>query len=432
MRPQRAMMMAVIGLGVSLATAGVAGPSATERLKLMAPDPKWNAFSGSVAVDGDTAIVGAFGDNSSGLVSGSAFLFDATTGGPLQTFTAFDAEDEAKFGWSVAIDGGIAIVGAPYDDGGRYDSGSAYLIDLTTSGQTKLRAPDPGTSDLFGLSVGISGNTAIVGAVYKDEVGTDSGAAYLFDARTGDLVRRLFPQDHAAYDNFGASVAISGSIAIVGASMKDEETVDAGSAYLFDVTTGQQLHKLTPSDPDTSDLFGYSVGIDGDIAIVGAWWDDDNGTDSGSAYLFDVQTGSQIAKLTSPDGAAGDLFGCSVAVSGTNAIVGARRQDVVGHDSGAAYWFDATTGDLIDEPVPGDPAAEDEFGVSVAISGDTAVFGAWGHDEGVYNAGAAYVFDVPEPTTASLTILGSLALVFRRRNGRPTPWRKNERPSACQ
>ncbi len=202
----------------------------------------------------------------------------------------------------------------------------------------KLLPDDGAFGNLFGASVAISGTTAIVGAPGDDDNGTDSGSAYLFDTdiKAGGQLFKLLPNDGAANDRFGKSVAISGPTAIVGAYGNDDNGFASGSAYLFDTTTGQQILKLLPDDGEALDFFGYSVSISGSTAIVAAPRDDDNGTDSGSAYLFDTTTGRQIAKLLADDGAAGDQFGVSVAISGATAIVGASQNGDNGFNSGSA------------------------------------------------------------------------------------------------
>ena len=146
-------------------------------------------------------------------------------------------------------------------------------------------------------------------------------------ARIFDSETKLTSSDAAADDQFGHRVGISGGTAIVGARYDDDAGEDSGSAYLFDVTTGNQLFKLTASDAAADDRFGQSVGISGGMAIVGAIGNDDAGSESGSAYLFDVTTGKQLFKLTASDAAAGDQFGYSVAISGTIAVVGAFLDD---------------------------------------------------------------------------------------------------------
>ena len=152
----------------------------------------------------------------------------------------------------------------------------------------KLTAADAAEQDYFGMSVAISGTTAIVGAHYDDDNGINSGSAYLFDTATGWQIAKLLPDDGAEDDWFGWSVAISGTTAIVAAFFDDDNGTNSGSAYLFDTTTGRQIAKLLPDDGEELDYFGKFVAISGAAAIVGAYWDDDNGDKSGSAYLFDA------------------------------------------------------------------------------------------------------------------------------------------------
>ena len=147
-------------------------------------------------------------------------------------------------------------------------------------------------------------------------------------ADVGDQLFKLLPDDGEEGDQFGrTSVAINSAVAIVAAWLNDDNGTWSGSAYLFDITTGRQLFKLLPNDGAEGDLFGISVAISPDsigTAIVGAFHDNDNGENSGSAYLFDTATGKQIAELLPDDGAVDDFFGVSLAISGTNAIVGAE------------------------------------------------------------------------------------------------------------
>ena len=140
----------------------------------------------------------------------------------------------------------------------------------------------------------------------------------------------LLAGDGAADDRFGHSVAVSGSTALVSALYDDDQGTSSGSAYLFDSTTGQQLAKLLPNDGAQFDLFGYSVALSSTTAIVGSKQDDDNGNASGSAYLFDATTGQQVDKLLPSDGAANDLFGSSVAISGNLAVVGSPNDEIGG------------------------------------------------------------------------------------------------------
>jgi hypothetical protein len=262
----------------------------------------------------------------------------------------------------------------------------------------KILASDGSAGDDFGYSTSVSSNIIVIGAPYDDINGTNSGSAYLFDTTTGQQIVKLLPSDSDAHDRFGASVAISGTTAIIGAYQNDDNGIDSGSAYLFDTTTGQQIAKLLPSDGAAGDEFGRSVAIYGTTAIVGAWLDDDNGTDSGSAYLFDTTTGQEIAKLLPRGGANGDWFGWSVAISSSVAIVGARFDDDNGHNSGSVFVFDIGSGQQLSKILPDDGTQQDEFGWSVAIDGTNAIVGAFWDDSNGYASGSSYIFDLSNPS----------------------------------
>ncbi|MCH8164778.1 MAG: hypothetical protein IH889_04145 [Planctomycetes bacterium] len=286
----------------------------------------------------------------------------------------------------------------------------------------KLLPNDGAAGDYFASSVGISGETAIVGAYSNDDNGDFSGSAYLFDTATGEQIAKLLPDDGAEGDFFGISVAVSGATAIVGAYADDDNGTNSGAAYLFDATTGAQIAKLLPDDGAAYDFFGISVAISGTTAIVGADGVDDNGFVSGAAYLFDTTTGQQIAKLLPNFGVALDYFGSSVAISGNTAIVGAFRNDNNGTDSGYAYFFDTTTGSQTAYFYPNDAAPSDLFGNAVAISPPpraTAIVGAVWDDDNGDDSGSAYLFAAATPGmcpwdldgTGTVGILDLLALL---------------------
>ena len=321
---------------------------------------------------------------------------------------ASDGASGDAFGYSTAIWGTRVIIGAPDDEDNGSSSGSAYLFDTTSGEQiAKLLPNDGDAGHSFGISVGITGTMAIIGAPGDDDNGFYSGSAYLFNTITGQQIAKLLPNDGAFSDNFGTSIAISGTTALVGSPSDDDNGFNSGSAYLFDTITGLQIAKLLPSDGAAGDAFGTSVAISGTKALVGAYRDDDNGISSGSAYIFDTTTGQQIAKLLPEDGAERDLFGISVAISGTTAVVGAEwESNENGSRSGSAYIFDTTTGQQIFKLLANDGAQDDFFGRSVGISGATAIVGAyWDDDNNIENSGSAYLFD----TTTGLQVAKLLA-----------------------
>ena len=373
-------------------------------------------FGHAGAVSGDTVVIGAYGNDDGGTNSGSAYVFDAPTGGEPHKLSALDAAAYDVFGYSVAVSGNIAVIGAYGDDDNGSNSGSAYVFDVTTGNQLrKLAALDAAATDSFGHSVAVSGTMAVVGARWDDDKGNNSGSAYVFDVTTGNQLRKLIALDGAADDLFGYSVAVSGNMAVVGAYQNDDNGSNSGSAYVFDITTGNQMAKLTASDAAALDLFGYSVAVSGNTAIIGAYQDDDGGSNSGSAYVFDVTTGSQLRKLTASDAAAFDQFGYSVAVSGNMAVIGAKGDDDNGGASGSAYVFGVTTGNELQKLTASDGAASDSYGYSVALSGGTTVIGAYENDDDGTNSGSAYLFraspgDISGNGIVNATDLGFLGL----------------------
>ncbi len=206
----------------------------------------------------------------------------------------------------------------------------------------KLLASDAVVYENVGVSIAIDNGVVAVGAHIHDHNGTDSGSAYLFDASTGVQIAELLPSDAEADDRFGVSIAMDNGIVAVGAWLDDDNGVDSGSAYLFDASTGAQIAKLLPLDGTAGDEFGVSIAIDNGVVAVGAWEDDGNNANSGSAYLFDASTGVQIAKLLASDGTSGDRFGSSIAIDNGVVAVGAYHDDDInnGFESGSAYVFD--------------------------------------------------------------------------------------------
>jgi hypothetical protein len=315
-----------------------------------------DAFGCAVALSGETAIIGASGHSVGGNANqGAAYVFtrSGTTWTQQQQLTVPDGAIADNFGCSVAISGETALVGANQDDvGTNLDQGSAYVF--TRSGtiwtlQQQLLATDGAANDRFGWGVAISGETALVGANHRD-VGTnaDQGAAYVFtrSGTTWAQQQQLIASDGAAGDRFGYAVALVGETAVVGAPFDDVGTkADQGSATVF-VRSGAvwtQQQQLTAADGGINDDFGYAVALDGELALIGAYWDDvGSNANQGSADIF-LRTGTtwgQLQQLTAADGASNDRFGCAVALSGDTVIVGAYLDDVGANlQQGSAYVF---------------------------------------------------------------------------------------------
>lgn len=402
----------VLAMDFSLAGAET-GP---ELFKLQPDDSAGGQTFGFSAIDGTTVIVGAPYNDVNGDNSGSAYVFDATTGQQVFRLLPNSGADNDFFGSCVGVSGTNAIVGA----WGVLDHGSVYIFDTTTGQQVfELVADDVVDGDSFGTAVDLDGTTAIVGANTKSREDNyiDAGAAYLFDTSTGLQTFKLLPDDFNNFEHFGVSVAISGTTAIVGKPRDlGQGIIDAGAAYIFDTSTGMQTFKLVADDAAMDDQFGSSVAINGTIAIVGAIYVNDNGENSGAAYLFDTTTGQQIIKLLPDDGVAWDFFGISVAISGTTAVVGASSCGDNGFLSGAAYVFkiEGAQWTQVDKLLASDGAERDFFGGTVTVYGSTAVVGAKGDDTAAgIDAGSACIFGIGGQVPVEEQSLGSMKAMFR-------------------
>ena len=312
-----------------------------------------DSLGGNVALFGETAVLGAIGHDENGDNSGAAYVFSQSGSiwGQQIKLTAVDGSKGDAFGQSLAVSDDTIVIGAPRDDDNGKDSGSVYVFTRTGtswSQQAKLTAPDGAEGDVFGISVALSDDTILIGADLNDEKTTDAGAAYVF-TRSGTnwrLQAKLMAADAGKTDIFGVRVALSGDTALISARRDDDEImgVDAGSAYVFSRTgtTWRQQAKLTAPDGAADDRFGRGVALSGDTALISAMHQDDKGANSGSAYVFTRTDNiwSHQANLTADDGAPGDLFGWSIAFSKGTALIGATRNDDKGNESGATYVFD--------------------------------------------------------------------------------------------
>lgn len=440
------------------------------------PDPGSAATYGmSIALDGTTALVGS-PDQSTG---GAAYVFDVTTGSLSTTIANPAPANRDDFGHSVALSGTTAVVGAPRDDpGGVGNAGTAYVFNAATGALTAtLNNPSPTASDNFGFSVAVDGNLAVVGA-YRDDPGgvSAAGTAYVFNATTGSLIATLNNPSPTISDYFGYSVALSGNTAVVGTPLEDDDEGGAGPPVLvftLDSMGGPSCNGAgdSPGDilynvannvlqwcrenedwigltqpppyfsrylenpsPDANDNYGISVALDGTTAVIGADGDNPGGINgAGRVRVFNAATGALISTLDNPAPDISDRFGASVAIDGTKAVVGAERGDTGAVNTGTAYVFNPTTGNLISTLANPTPASLDSFGVSVGVDANTAIIGAPQDDPGgLTSAGTAYVFNAntgalistlnnPDPANNdafgwSVEISGTTAIVGAHRN----------------
>jgi hypothetical protein len=298
--------------------------------------------------------------------------------------------DYEGFGYSVAISGTRVVVGAFNDDTGATNAGSVYVYDVSGGTPTvpvhTLNNPSPATGDQFGASVAVADTRVAIGAPYDDVGAANAGSAYVYELTSGTPtvpVATLNNPGPANQDYFGISVAISGTRVVVGAHRDDTGATDAGSAYVYDldsVTPHMPVHTLNKPSAADYDVFGSSVAISGSRVAVGAQADNSNAVDAGSAYVYDLSSGTPtvpVATLNNPSPAAGDSFGYSVALDGTTVVIGTPEDDTVTSGKGSTYIYHAFRG-LVVEVQPSFASfpngGSHDFGIAVTGSTMSVTF----------------------------------------------------------
>ncbi|MEK7613462.1 MAG: thrombospondin type 3 repeat-containing protein [Patescibacteria group bacterium] len=350
-------------------------------------------FGESVSIDGNKFVVGAPYDDTGATDAGSAYLFDATTGALLRTFNNPAPAAGDQFGFSVSLYGDKVLIGTTLDNVVYTNSGSTYLFDATTGALLRtFNNPTPGADDYFGHAISLLGDRALISAVWDDTGATDAGSAYLFDATTGALLYTFNNPTPEFYDQFGKSVSLSDDRLLISAYLDNTGALHTGSVYLYDAVTGALSHTFNNPTPEEYDQFGHSVSLSGDRLLVGANADDAGALNAGSAYLFDATTGALLYTFNNPTPEPNETFGEFVYLLGDRALVGSPRENTGATQAGSAYLFDATTGALLqtfNNPTPG---VDDSFGISVSLFEGNVLIGAYWDDTGVTDAGSAYLY----------------------------------------
>lgn len=326
----------------------------------------YDQFGASLAFDGTTLLVGAIGATVGGRTNqGAVYVFTWNDGVWTQTqkLTAFDGAIDDRFGMSVAVSGADALVGAftagVHGDEGR---GAAYRFTRGNDGvwtlAQKLTASDGGRFEQFGMSVGISGDTALVGSRWAFQYGYYGvGAVYVYSKQCSASrcnprwleTQKLVGTPTSTDMDFGHSIAFDGTTAVIGAPWaltgpeNDPIQRASGAAYVFTRQSGlwTQRQQLLASDYARNWQFGSSVGIDGGTVIVGAPGVGWPFTMTGAAYVFDRDgTGvwNEVKKLAATGGTNNDYFGSAVGISGLFAIIGAP-QGPNNSGVGTGYFF---------------------------------------------------------------------------------------------
>lgn len=407
-------MRIALGL-IALAAATHAPISAvqaqTQLTNLTASDAQaGDQFGLSVSAHGDRILVGTPFDDDAGEDSGSAYLFRFVDGRWAEEakLGASDANAGDEFGIQVALEGEVALIGAR----GSAGTGAAYVFrydrrQKTWMEEARLTATDAAPGDEFGRSVAMAGHRVAVGAPRTDGPAPNTGRAYVFERVQKQWVQRaaLETPHPSSGGQFGQSVAVSGGTVVVGAWLEDEFGWNAGAVHVYrSAGAGPWLREatLTASDADSGDVLGYAVSIDGDTVVAGALAVDlKQAFDTGAAYVF-VRSGgawAEQAKLTASDPEDFDAFGCAVALEDDTVLIGALVEDdcptLSFCDTGAAYLFEFDHGVWTEQAklTASDRNERDEFGVSVALSGETIAVGAFWNDDDGEDSGSVYVFE---------------------------------------
>ena len=374
-----------------------------------------DSFGVSVAMEGDTAVMGAeFADIGRNRDNGAAYVFTRVNGvwAESQQLTASDLSDSDYFGSSVALDGDTIVVGADNSDGG----GAAYVLTRSSgswSEQAKLMASNRVQGAHFGSSVAIDGDTALIGAkgFYRNGQGLQ-GAAYVFTRSGSVWSQQAKLSVSTSYDDpelakFGHSVALEDDTAMIGAPFtRLSPNEEQGAVYVFNRSNGSwnEDQVLTTGLGGDKELFGYSVSISGDTAVLSESQDDvGDQNDQGSAYVFDRDgdggAWSESQKLTASDGVGSDIFGSSVTIANDTIVVGAGFADEYALQSGVAYVFTRSGGTWSEQAKlwAGDADQDDRFGYAVAVDGTTALIGAYTSPTSPnLEPGKAYFYDVSD------------------------------------
>ncbi len=408
--PRLRRLAAALAGALALAAPAL-GQTWSQSAKLRASNPGADdAFGQAVALDGDTAVIGAITANGRIDNTGAAYVFEREPGGQWSETArlfASDGEPSDWFGYSVAIDGDVAAVGSVFAAGRSAASGAAYIFRRDVNGQwtqeARLIAPDGEQDDRFGHSIAVAGDTVIVGCPQDTGRDYQSGSAYVYQRDVSGqwlMTQRLIADDGEAYDLFGTSVGYTGDWIAIGSPQDGEFGYGTGSAYVFGRAGGQsftQLAKLLSGSAEEGDYFGTSAATSGTSIIIGAPSDDDRGSNAGAAYVFVYSGGawSEQAKLLADDGSAIDQFGIAVAIDDRTAVVGAYWEGDLGSNSGAAYAFinDGGAWSQQQKLLAADGADGDWFGQSVAVSGDKALVGSPNDDDGGNGSGSAYLYE---------------------------------------
>lgn len=396
----------VLVLSSSMAQAQFCNP--IELHKLVASDGSWGSYFGwAVDISGDVAIVGAPRDDDRGGNSGSAFIFryDGTNWNEEAKLVPAGIGGDDYFGWRVSIQDDLAIVSTELDDDLGRNAGAAYIFrydGMAWNEEAKLTASDGHENAAFGSSVALTNNLAFVGAMYQDDPERYCGAVYVFeyDGQQWMETQKLVPSDATDFGCFGYSMSLDGNRLLIGATQEEPDFGVKGKAYVFeyDGVAWVERHILEPADGVPGDSFAVSLALDGNHALIGRLWDNQNERGYGSvyAYRFNGVNWVEEQKVESPNQDVHTYMGYAVAMEGGTAVFGAFGESDQFNSCGGAYIYSRIDSQwVLDQVVfPSFQINQGGFGLAVAMDDGRAFIGAYKEGTMFDRRGAAYLLDL--------------------------------------
>ncbi len=380
-------------------------------------------FGRFVAQNDDYMVISAYKDFGKASSSGSLYFFQNKNGQYTQTQKIFpeDGTVEQFFGYSIGINNDWIITGAHHDSSKGASSGAAYILKNVNTNEwrisQKLVPDDLSEADEFGKKVDLYGQFAVSSSYLDDDFGINSGSVYIFKLDSSGYwhkFSKIYASTPAKYSQFGLSVDLFKDKLIAGAPFEGDK--EFGSAYIFEFINNKWIEtaKLMPEGLNEFDQFGITVKINEDFAFVSSIKDDDLGENSGAVYVFKKrQTGWKYSqKLKAPDGAKGDGFGIDIELSDSIAIIGSYFDDDKGQNSGSIYFFQLKNNKWsFQKKITADDGEEsDAFGSSISLKGDNLLVGAYSDSDEGFLAGSAYVFSLKK--TLNTKIITGRTRVF--------------------
>jgi len=382
-----------------------------------------DAFGFSISIDNTTMAVGAIRHDDNGVDTGSVYILDKDISGNWLHTVKLNASDAVAgdfFGLQVSLKGDELFVGSRPDNGVN-DDGAVYIFKRDASGtwleSAKLTPPansNTGTNSNFSAALAVDGDTLLVGSSQDDVAGGNAGAVFVYQrdmsGNWGYQTTILPPQSSTQF--FGISISLDGNTALIGASWDADAGVRAGAAFIYERDgNGNWLlqDKLLASDAMPDDNFGQRVTLRAGTAVIASPWNDEKGANAGAVYIFEKDVSgvwNQSAKLLASNGVASDFFGNSLAFDGENLVIGTPGHDSIvnGSGSGGVYVYQKGTNDTWSEElilVPADAVASDQYGVTVALddTGTVVVGSTAAKDITGNRPGAAAVYELSELDT---------------------------------